>query len=41
VLWSRALRYSDQPTETAAEETRYSRIRQAATPIAAASPRVA
>ena len=36
-----SLRYCDQPTATAAAETPYSRSRQAATPIAGSSPRVA
>ena len=35
------LRYSDQPTATAAAETPYSRSRHAATPIATTSPSVA
>ena len=35
------LRYCDQPTATAAAETPYSSSRQAATPIAGSSPRVA
>jgi hypothetical protein len=35
------LRYSDQPTDTAAVETVYSSSRQAATAIATDSPRVA
>ena len=36
-----SLRYCDQPTATAAAETPYSRRRQAATPMAGSSPRVA
>ena len=36
-----SLRYCDQPTATAAAETPYSSSRQAATPIAGSSPRVA
>ena len=40
-LSSNWLRYSDQPTATAAEETPYSSSRHAATPIATSSPMVA
>ena len=40
-LSSSWLRYSDQPTATAADDTPYSSSRQAATPIATTSPSVA
>ena len=41
VASSNALRYSDQPTATAAEDTEYSSSRHAATAMATDSPRVA